>query len=107
SIVISVRLHVSFCTLSLHVALPILALELAVELLDPPEHRLGHLDRRELPGLDLLSDLNQSEIVKIRRRHRFSFPALGTAFGTTRSEEHTSELQSRFELVCHLLLEHK
>src|SRR5699024_12404988 len=26
---------------------------------------------------------------------------------TTRSEEHTSELQSRFELVCRLLLEKK
>src|SRR6266704_1296021 len=27
--------------------------------------------------------------------------------GTTRSEEHTSELQSRFDLVCRLLLEKK
>src|SRR5699024_11994287 len=27
--------------------------------------------------------------------------------GSTRSEEHTSELQSRFELVCRLLLEKK
>src|SRR6266513_6188005 len=27
--------------------------------------------------------------------------------GVTRSEEHTSELQSRFELVCRLLLEKK
>src|SRR5699024_12218618 len=27
--------------------------------------------------------------------------------GTVRSEEHTSELQSRFELVCRLLLETK
>src|SRR5689334_23984109 len=32
-----------------------------------------------------------------RRRHR----------GTTRSEEHTSELQSQFHLVCRLLLEKK
>src|SRR5687768_6378369 len=29
------------------------------------------------------------------------------AFGTTRSEEHTSELQSRLHLVCRLLLEKK
>src|SRR5690349_23384504 len=28
-------------------------------------------------------------------------------FGTTRSEEHTSELQSRRDLVCRLLLEKK
>src|SRR5437868_11861598 len=29
------------------------------------------------------------------------------AAGVTRSEEHTSELQSRFDLVCRLLLEKK
>src|SRR5699024_12715539 len=28
-------------------------------------------------------------------------------YGTMRSEEHTSELQSRFDLVCRLLLEKK
>src|SRR5699024_12590258 len=34
--------------------------------------------------------------------------ALGAlALGEARSEEHTSELQSRFELVCRLLLEKK
>src|SRR5699024_12654761 len=34
---------------------------------------------------------------------------LGTAYATEipRSEEHTSELQSRFDLVCRLLLEKK
>src|SRR5437868_12738716 len=30
-----------------------------------------------------------------------------TATGSSRSEEHTSELQSRFDLVCRLLLEKK
>src|SRR5438105_10092019 len=30
-----------------------------------------------------------------------------TGFGSTRSEEHTSELQSRVDLVCRLLLEKK
>src|SRR5207249_7098778 len=30
-----------------------------------------------------------------------------TIINTTRSEEHTSELQSRFDLVCRLLLEKK
>src|SRR5438093_7045780 len=34
------------------------------------------------------------------------FP-LGVAFGDTRSEEHTSELQSLTNLVCRLLLEKK
>src|SRR5699024_11399936 len=31
----------------------------------------------------------------------------GVVFRLTRSEEHTSELQSRFDLVCRLLLEKK
>src|SRR5207249_10837654 len=34
----------------------------------------------------------------------YIFPLLGPG---TRSEEHTSELQSRFDLVCRLLLEKK
>src|SRR5207249_805817 len=33
--------------------------------------------------------------------------ATGLLGGATRSEEHTSELQSRFDLVCRLLLEKK
>src|SRR5207249_10710125 len=32
-------------------------------------------------------------------------PFIFTAFSMDRSEEHTSELQSRFDLVCRLLLE--
>src|SRR2546422_1262862 len=32
---------------------------------------------------------------------------VGALFGTLRSEEHTSELQSRLHLVCRLLLEKK
>src|SRR5438067_9669025 len=34
-------------------------------------------------------------------------PKLKPVPGNTRSEEHTSELQSRFDLVCRLLLEKK
>src|SRR5437868_10057748 len=34
-------------------------------------------------------------------------PVLAAADGKKRSEEHTSELQSRFDLVCRLLLEKK
>src|SRR5207249_9452223 len=48
------------------------------------------------------------------RKRRPSAPATVTAFETKpatsssmRSEEHTSELQSRFDLVCRLLLEKK
>src|SRR5207249_3926497 len=35
------------------------------------------------------------------------FLPLGVPWGMNRSEEHTSELQSRFDLVCRLLLEKK
>src|SRR5207249_5430488 len=42
------------------------------------------------------------------RAERVGLPALpGRAARATRSEEHTSELQSRFDLVCRLLLEKK
>src|SRR5438067_9842955 len=50
----------------------------------------------------------------VHRRHEFrAAPASvarmqqHVAAGRMRSEEHTSELQSRFELVCRLLLEKK
>src|SRR5699024_12187667 len=35
------------------------------------------------------------------------YPTLLAVVGDVRSEEHTSELQSRFDLVCRLLLEKK
>src|SRR5689334_24547995 len=43
-----------------------------------------------------------------RSRRAILFAGLcGTARGLWRSEEHTSELQSQFQLVCRLLLEKK
>src|SRR3712207_7701557 len=42
-----------------------------------------------------------------RRRHRSRQPQLLLRAGAERSEEHTSELQSRQYLVCRLLLEKK
>src|SRR5699024_12756712 len=44
---------------------------------------------------------------RARGRRRRPLPGGGTGFGQPRSEEHTSELQSRFDLVCRLLLEKK
>src|SRR5207249_10123313 len=49
---------------------------------------------------------------RIRRSCRHGYlltvvPATVIAAGVLRSEEHTSELQSRFDLVCRLLLEKK
>src|SRR5437868_10967166 len=42
-----------------------------------------------------------------RRAHRPTGRTAAVAARTARSEEHTSELQSRFDLVCRLLLEKK
>src|SRR3989442_4374581 len=44
--------------------------------------------------------------VQLKRRHDL-IPNLVNAVGDERSEEHTSELQSRPHLVCRLLLEKK
>src|SRR3712207_8819155 len=77
-------------TLSLHDALPILLRALT---LLPPLQRavlvLGYLD-----------DMNDAGIARIVRRRE-------TTVRSLRSEEHTSELQSRQYLVCRLLLEKK
>src|SRR2546428_5613538 len=45
-------------------------------------------------------------LVAVRQSHRRCASALGDG-GALRSEEHTSELQSRSEIVCRLLLEKK
>src|SRR5438067_13896126 len=46
-------------------------------------------------------------IMPITLRSRLSTPAMSLTEPLGRSEEHTSELQSRFDLVCRLLLEKK
>src|SRR5438067_8161336 len=60
--------------------------------------------------------LFRSDLLTLSRKSGFAVPragqVLGAAFagvgvGEERSEEHTSELQSRFDLVCRLLLEKK
>src|SRR5689334_23604135 len=53
---------------------------------------------RSLPEADALSDVDA--VVHVR-------PAAPFAVVDGRSEEHTSELQSQFHLVCRLLLEKK
>src|SRR6267154_5036804 len=60
----------------------------------------------ELPDGDLVSvggDLQPSTVVNAYRRGMF--PMEVTGLPGVRSEEHTSELQSRVHLVCRLLLE--
>src|SRR5207249_11836794 len=92
-------------TLSLHDALPILAPGLAFDQL------------RKLAGV-LVLVVSQVELLGGRGGDQClgQLPLLGTygalfnlrrEGGRLRSEEHTSELQSRFDLVCRLLLEKK
>src|SRR5206468_6179300 len=53
--------------------------------------------------------LFRSFVVSLDSMVNIAFPAIAVAFGAPpeRSEEHTSELQSRSDLVCRLLLEKK
>src|SRR5438309_5331846 len=53
--------------------------------------------------LEKLSDYSKIEMIK-RSKYRISSYEI---MFTIRSEEHTSELQSQFHLVCRLLLEKK
>ena len=68
-------------TLSLHDALPIYD--------------------KSIPGKDVYN------IITSDRLHLHAGDKIGGFNGTSRSEEHTSELQSRLHLVCRLLLEKK
>src|SRR5437868_9067906 len=45
--------------------------------------------------------------LKQARLHEFVLKQAGVDIDQARSEEHTSELQSRFDVVCRLLLEKK
>src|SRR5690554_7738993 len=82
-------------TLSLHDALPISLRRALVEQLA----RIRRLAARRGAGVD-----DGGQIVKREAGHQ---PELGTPARPWRSEEHTSELQSRPHLVCRLLLEKK
>src|SRR5690606_39780181 len=68
--------------------------------------------RRARPGASIPSSLEIN--IRIRLPSRHGYAVSGTQFGAQswnirleRSEEHTSELQSRENLVCRLLLEKK
>src|SRR5207249_7927921 len=93
-------------TLSLHDALPILA---------DPAKKMSKSDEESESGCIMLLD----DADAVRRKFKRAVTDSGTEirFDATRpaitnlltiyhrSEEHTSELQSRFDLVCRLLLE--
>src|SRR5207247_9664175 len=91
-------------TLSLHDALPILTFRPIVLAADA--HReLRWLGRLILPGLfdgEHLFTIAPFSSGRVRFSQRETFRGL-----LVRSEEHTSELQSRVDLVCRLLLDKK
>src|SRR5258707_7326695 len=82
-------------TLSLHDALPI--------------------SRRELRELKAVAAVSAADVTRARAKSAFEYRSQACLLGLpllhirrpTRSEEHTSELQSRQYLVCRLLLEKK
>src|SRR5437868_7210061 len=81
----------AFYTLSLHDALPISIFDVVLDL-RPASPSYGKWYGAELSA----------------ENGRMLYVPEGCAHGyQTRSEEHTSELQSRFDLVCRLLLEKK
>src|SRR2546430_7770444 len=55
-------------------------------------------------GLVFMAGLSLSEAL---RRHSRALVLVAATAATTRSEEHTSELQSQSNIVCRLLLEKK
>src|SRR5699024_12868275 len=85
----------SIYTLSLHDALPIF-LEIAK---NENSRTLDHSTVLEIAKIQISGTLDHSTVLEIAKNENS-----GTV---ERSEEHTSELQSRFDLVCRLLLEKK
>src|SRR2546428_8601744 len=65
------------------------------------------VEPRGLLGVDHARDRVEVLLAENRLAHRRLERAPVQALGEPRSEEHTSELQSRSDLVCRLLLEKK
>src|SRR5438067_5690796 len=68
---------------------------------------VGAQDLIEGLGADLASGLEVAQRLDLGGRIVMSIIGADDQDITIRSEEHTSELQSRFDLVCRLLLEKK
>src|SRR3989449_8575582 len=81
-------------TLSLHDALPIYRAE--------PRFR-----GQQAPGAGIPGKLGAAAVKSVTIARNYAQALLLAAQAEGRSEEHTSELQSRLHLVCRLLLEKK
>src|SRR2546422_6939356 len=62
---------------------------------------------RYVEGGSLDEEWGRHRVLLSRFANRYARTVLGTKVRDIRSEEHTSELQSRLHLVCRLLLEKK
>src|SRR5207253_10814229 len=94
-------------TLSLHDALPIFRSQIAITTVDSPKGNIDGTTRAyTIYANDQLTDSKDWNdiIVAYRNGGPLRIRDIGQAV-TGRSEEHTSELQSRGHLVCRLLLE--
>src|SRR5699024_11567350 len=95
---VRVRPTVQIYTLSLHDALPIFGLVT----------NMTGVNERLVPAIDLFFDHPDIELTALfGPEHGIRGDAKEGEDVTSRSEEHTSELQSRFDLVCRLQLEKK
>src|SRR3712207_6929665 len=83
-------------TLSLHDALPIYPAE---------EREVRHVPGADLEHVRVLG--HQLDLIRLQYLGHHRQPGRLPSSGKARSEEHTSELQSRQYLVCRLLLEKK
>src|SRR2546422_1754560 len=63
--------------------------------------------RRAGAEVRIEESISPEHLVELARRARDKNPDVVVSAGGDRSEEHTSELQSRLHLVCRLLLEKK
>src|SRR5699024_7717057 len=76
--------------------------------LQDPLAELVKIDPKHIGVGQYQHDLNQKKLAEaLRGIVEDSVNRIGVDLNTARSEEHTSELQSRFDLVCRLLLEKK
>src|SRR5438309_8374748 len=82
----------------------VLSFELAKHVVELLESLLPRAAVRRQPVVELLQGL-RAQAVDALLRQRTDLDEPG--FAQDRSEEHTSELQSQFHLVCRLLLEKK
>src|SRR5699024_11620697 len=93
-------------TLSLHDALPILyrlGADVEEKLITNEQKDL--LEQLEMPLSLILGEMEHTGVRVDVNRLQDMGEELKERLANIRSEEHTSELQSRFDLVCRLLLE--